>query len=106
MKRQPFSFTSPQGVAISIYNLYHPKFHLKFISPEDQLVFAELFRKRMSLRNPLDDEEMDFNGVDVKDFPDEDDGDWEAISLEELEEFRELWKLPILTVGQISGVFL
>ena len=68
------------------------------------MVYAELFRKRMSLRNPLDDEEMDFNGEDIKDFPDENDlGDWEAIALEELETYRELWNLPVLKEGQISG---
>ena len=58
----------------------------------------------MSLRNPLDDEDMDFNGVDIKDFPEEDElGDWECTPLENLEHVREIWGLPILKQGLISG---
>ena len=83
------------GVICSLYNSFHPKFFLKFISQEEQEHFANLLRKRCLAYNPMTAENLGY-GVNVQEFPSDDDPDWESIAMEELDQRRKDWNLPTL----------
>ena len=83
------------GVAIALYNAYHPKFHIRFIDRTQQLDYAELFRKRMQLRNPLDDPQTWFE-IDITDFPTPTDHEpWVMLDMKDIENHREELRIPL-----------